>query len=163
MKDPWAVLAAQAAVVAVTERWTLALLTCLSSLALFAACGVENVSTTFGAIRCNPTPAQYAEFDTGGGILVALAGQNCITCHGSGTTAVPSRFRLKTTGTLTAQDQTNNFCVAYSFGQASPSRSLVTHPNDPKHVGYANGGTGPGGTANLAAIESWVNNTVLAP
>jgi hypothetical protein len=158
VKDRWAALEAQAAVVGVTKRSGTIAFGLILSINLLAGCGVENVPTTIGAFKCNPTQAQIDDFNDNV-IPNALVAQDCMTCHGTSATSRTSRLRIKNTGTLTNDDKRNNFCVAYSFGQASPSRSLITHPNDTKHVGYASAGS----PANLTQLTSWVENTFLAP
>ncbi len=135
----------------VTDCWAKVVVVTCFIMVLMVGCGVDNVGTTPGAIVCNPTPGEVATFknSTFTGFSV------CTSCHGDNPANAykPSRFRLRVQN-ATDNDYKNNLCVAYGFGQMSPSRDLITHPQDPKHGGGVFSPT----SSEMTILIDWVQN-----
>ncbi len=145
----WEDLEALVAVAAVTRglKWVLGSL----FIGLIVGCGaVDNTVSTPNGFSCNPTDAQVNTFQTTAYITI----QQCLRCHGNASAeAQATRTRLKFNNSQ--PDMKTNFCVAYTFGQRSPSKALVTHPQDPRHKGnqYSQ--------SELQTLIDWVDSVTL--
>ena len=137
------------AVVAVTKKiFSLALM-----LSLGAGCAVENDPGTPGAVTCRPTANDVTYFQNNVFGTFAL----CTQCH-SNSAATPTnrlKFQLKNSPPTTA-DYKANLCIAYSFGQNSPSEALISHPQSYDHSGNTNGV--PFTASQLAPVITWVRS-----
>jgi len=123
-------------------------------------CGVASHSTsTPNAFVCNPQGTDVANFSTT--VYANLGANGCLNCHGNQpVTPAPlyrNRMRFNTDIAQTTAEQTEDLCIAYMFGQLSPSTAIVTHPQDAKHDG------GQFQASDIQPIINWVNTYRLPP
>ena len=144
-------------VVVVVTNWKVfarrSLMVVAVTIILFA-CGVTPSPSTPSAFNCDPTTTDVTTFETGPWPFLQA---NCITCHGNYqvTTTLHSRLVFNTQPAVTLTDEIENLCIAYQFGQNSPSQAIVTHPQQTIHDG------GVFQAVTMTPLINWVNTYVL--